>query len=80
MSTMQKVIAKETLVASVTTTSLLVVVAVQVQDVAMATVVFIIICWCFGLLGILILVQIHLGCSRRNVGVELVVQLINLLV
>jgi hypothetical protein len=80
MATMQKVIAKETLVASVTTTSLLVVVAVQVRDVAMATVILIIICWCFRLFGILVLVQIHLSCSRRNVGVELVVQLMNLLV
>jgi hypothetical protein len=35
---------------------------------------------CFRLLGILVLVQIHLCCSRRNVRVELVMQLMNLLV
>jgi hypothetical protein len=69
METMQKVIAKETLVASVTTTSLLIVVAVQVRDVAMVTVILIIIHWCFELLEILVLVQIHLGCSKRNIGV-----------
>jgi hypothetical protein len=46
----------------------------------MVTVVLIIISWCFRLLGILVLVQIHLCCARRNIRVELVVQLMNLLV
>jgi hypothetical protein len=45
----------------------------------MVTIVLIIISWCFGLLRILVLVQIHLGRARRNIRVELVVQLMNLL-
>jgi hypothetical protein len=46
----------------------------------MVTVVLIIISWCFRLLGILVLIQIHLCYARRNIRVELVVQLMNLLV
>jgi hypothetical protein len=46
----------------------------------MVTIGFIIISWRFELLGILILIQIHLCCSWRNVRVELVMQLMNLLV
>jgi hypothetical protein len=34
---------------------------------------------CLGLFGIFILIQIHLCRTRRNIGVELVVQSMNLL-
>jgi hypothetical protein len=41
--------------------------------------VIVILSGCLGLFGIFILIQIHLCRTRRNIGVELVVQLMNLL-
>jgi hypothetical protein len=48
--------------------------------VTISIIIIIILSSCLMLLGILILIQIHLCCPRRNVRVELVMQLVNLLV
>jgi hypothetical protein len=57
------------------------VVAVHVGDVGIVTIhiIIVIISWCLRLFRIFVLIQTHLYCSRRNVGVELVVQPMDLL-
>jgi hypothetical protein len=79
--TKQKIIANETLVASATTTSLLIVVAVLVRDVGVVAIhsIVVILSGCLRLFGIFIVIQIHLCRTKRNIGVELVVQPMNLL-